>query len=247
MHFIWLLAVFFFSSAHAFESRTFRQISFDVQSINLKTHDVRQYWKNPEGKAYARLADLRKTLRTQKKPPILLVNSGIYDTSYRPLGLYIENGQRFRKLNESKGSGGNFGLRPNGVFFISRANDGASAAVVETSKFKMSDAITEATQSGPLLVIDDKLHPAFSKGSENKKIRNGVGVSRAGHVVFAISQAPVSFYDFADFFRTELDCPNALYLDGTISMMIDDRTPDSAAETQLVPFVGMWAAWPKTK
>jgi uncharacterized protein YigE (DUF2233 family) len=74
-----------------------------------------------------------------------------------------------------------------------------------------------ATQSGPMLVIDGKLHPRFLPDSDSLKRRNGVGVSRDGMVHFAISENTVRFYDFATLFRDALDAPNALYLDGTIS------------------------------
>lgn len=228
-------------TAHAIESKTFHNDTYDIQTIDLAKTELHLYWKKPDGTPYRTLNELRLALRTQKQKPRLLVNSGIYDKDERPLGLHIENGKTLRKVNRTKGSGGNFGLRPNGVFIIRRASTGLTASVVETSAFKESDSIVEATQSGPMLLIDGKIHLAFTKRSENKKIRNGVGVDRAGHVVFAISRTPVSFYDFADFYRTALDCPNALYLDGTISMMIDDQTPD--AESQLVGFVGMWAAY----
>jgi uncharacterized protein YigE (DUF2233 family) len=33
-------------------------------------------------------------------------------------------------------------------------------------------------------------------------------------VRFAISDGPVNFHDFAEFFRAELKCPYALFLDG---------------------------------
>jgi uncharacterized protein YigE (DUF2233 family) len=36
-------------------------------------------------------------------------------------------------------------------------------------------------------------------------------------IVFALSDEPVTFYAFASLFRDELHCPDALYLDGTIS------------------------------
>ena len=39
----------------------------------------------------------------------------------------------------------------------------------------------------------------------------------AQHLVFAISQQPINFYDFAQLFRDQLGCQDALYLDGSIS------------------------------
>ena len=46
-----------------------------------------------------------------------------------------------------------------------------------------------------------------------------VGIDREGRVVFAISDMPINFHDFATLFRDRLDAPNALYLDGSISAM----------------------------
>src|SRR5690606_4030796 len=71
-----------------------------------------------------------------------------------------------------------------------------------------------ATQSGPMLVIDGKLHPVFIEGSRDRTRRTGVGVSGPGMVHFAISETRVNFHDFASFFRDFLECPNALFLDG---------------------------------
>lgn len=95
---------------------------------------------------------------------------------------------------------------------------GAKAGVLETAAYLAANPKADfATQSGPMLVIDGKLHPRFLPESDSLKRRNGVGVSRDGMVHFAISENTVRFYDFATLFRDVLDAPNALYLDGTIS------------------------------
>ncbi|MNS90583.1 hypothetical protein D3C72_1246390 [compost metagenome] len=73
-----------------------------------------------------------------------------------------------------------------------------------------------ATQSGPMLVIDGKIHPAFDQTSQNVNIRNGVGILPDGKVLFAMSKSLITFYDFARYFQ-EKGCKNALYLDGGIS------------------------------
>jgi uncharacterized protein YigE (DUF2233 family) len=49
------------------------------------------------------------------------------------------------------------------------------------------------------------------------KIRNGVGIADANKIVFAISNEPVTFMEFAKLFRDHLHCSDALYLDGSIS------------------------------
>jgi uncharacterized protein YigE (DUF2233 family) len=102
-------------------------------------------------------------------------------------------------------------LKPNGVFCIS----GDKAAVAQTRAFlKQRPQADLATQSGPMLVINGRLHPRFDRNSASLKARNGVGVSTNGKVIFAISQGEASFDAFARLFRDGLNCPNALFLDG---------------------------------
>lgn len=66
------------------------------------------------------------------------------------------------------------------------------------------------------MLIDGEVHPAFMQGSKNLNIRNGVGILPDGRVVLAMSKVEVNFYDFALFFKN-LNCENALYLDGFVS------------------------------
>ena len=112
---------------------------------------------------------------------------------------------------------GNFGLLPNGVFCI---GDGF-AQVYETRDYlAQTPACRDATQSGPMLVIDGALHPRFLENGTSRYIRNGVGTSADGlRAVFAISNDPVNFYDFGSFFRDHLRLPNALYFDGKVSRL----------------------------
>ena len=57
------------------------------------------------------------------------------------------------------------------------------------------------TQSGPMLVIDGKLHPEFSQDGDSRLIRNGVGVDDRGRAHFVISNGPISFGKLARFYR----------------------------------------------
>ena len=67
-----------------------------------------------------------------------------------------------------------------------------------------------------MLVIDGKIHPAFTKGAANVNIRNGVGILPDNTIVFAMSKTEINFYDFAIYFKNT-SCKNALYLDGFVS------------------------------
>jgi len=96
-----------------------------------------------------------------------------------------------------------------------RVAQSGRAAVAETQAFVKQRPQTDvATQSGPMLVINGRVHPRFARGSTSLKARNGVGVRADGKVIFAISQGEVSFDAFARLFRDRLNCPNALFLDG---------------------------------
>ena len=118
------------------------------------------------------------------------------------------------------------------------------AGILETDAYARRTPSAEfATQSGPLLVSGGTLHPEFNARSTSFKLRSGVGVCRERwtRVKFVISAAPVNFYTFATFFRDALNCPDALYLDGSISALYTPQLGDG----QFVNFAGMWAVTTK--
>lgn len=209
---------------------------YTVAAIDLKKDSLALYWRSPStGKPYLTFAELKARLAKQGKQMLFATNSGIYAPGPKPLGLHVEEGQTLVRVNNARGNagGGNFALLPNGVFWVR----GTQAGVSETQAYKAANlSPTYATQSGPLLVQGGKLHPQFNQGSTSFKIRSGVGVCSDGQVRFAISAGPVNFYSFAVFFRDTLKCPNALYLDGSISAY---ATPDN--DTQFMDFAGIWA------
>ena len=128
----------------------------------------------------------------------------------------MSNSEERSALNTRPGKG-NFFLTPNGVFDVS---DSGGANVSSTSVWQdglFSQPPKQATQSGPMLVIDGELHPAFERDSPSRLIRNGIGVvGDSSMVVMAISTTRVNFYEFAALMR-DLGCDNALYLDGNVS------------------------------
>ena len=160
------------------------------------------------------------------------MNAGMFDEHGRPIGLAIADGKEKHAVNRRKG-GGNFHLMPNGVFIVRKSG---KAAIVATNGYTRSDTIETATQSGPMLVIDGKLHPAFEPDGASRLIRNGVGV-RSGQALFVISQEPVSFGKFARFFRDAMKTPNALYLDGSVSSLWDPANGRQDAHVSLGPIL----------
>jgi len=173
--------------------------------------DIQLYWKDANGERFANPGRLRQHLKAQGRKLVFAMNGGMYTANHSPQGLYKERGKTLVPIDTSTGGGGNFYLKPNGVFYLT-----AKAARVVTTKDFDTSGVLYATQSGPMLVIDGMIHPAFSQGSKNLNIRNGVGILPDGRVLFAMSKEPINFYDFAEFFR-RMGCRNALYLDGFVS------------------------------
>ena len=162
------------------------------------------------------------------------VNGGMFGEDGKPIGYYVENGERLKTLNRADG-GGNFHLKPNGVFF----GTGGTWQVLSSDKFfsDIGERPQFGTQSGPMLVIEGKLHPEFAEEGPSKLVRNGVGVDPVGRAHFVISDAPVSFGRFARYFRNELKTPNALYLDGSVSSLWDPAKGRRDARAPLGPLI----------
>ncbi len=110
-------------------------------------------------------------------------------------------------------------MKPNGVFF----GTGAKWQVLGSNTFfnTVGDRPAFGTQSGPLLLVDGKLHPEIQDDGPSKAVRNGVGVDAGGKAHFVISDAPVSFGQLARYFRDVVKVSNALYLDGQVSSLWD--------------------------
>jgi uncharacterized protein YigE (DUF2233 family) len=103
-----------------------------------------------------------------------------------------------------------------------------------------------ATQSGPMLVIDGKLHPRFLKDATSRNRRNGVGV-KGSKVIFALADTPVTFDEFARVFRDVLKTSNALYLDGSISRLYAPEISRNDIGFPMGPIVAVSAPLPAQK
>lgn len=196
--------------------------SFDAFVVKVKKSKIRFFWSYPQSKQlYRNFKNVKQvTEQLYKKQLLFATNAGMFTPTSAPKGLYIENGKVIQPLDTISGRVGylNFYLQPNGVFYLTKNGD---ANIVTTREYQLfsPSSVEYATQSGPMLVIDGKIHPAFNQGSPNKYIRSGVGLIDNDHIVFIISNRPVNFYDFATLFRDYFGCSDALYLDGAISEM----------------------------
>lgn len=178
------------------------------------TQTLQLAWLYPNSNVIVlNFANLKKLISQQSRQLDFAMNAGMYDTHYAPIGYTVIDGKTYHGLNLKQGVG-NFHLMPNGVFWW----DNQGYHVTESNA--MSQLLANgtkplfATQSGPMLVINGQIHPSFDPNSTSYKLRNGVGVCQDGKVKFVISDVPVSFYQFAQVFKTQLQCDNALFLDG---------------------------------
>ena len=214
-----------------------------VYWVDSATDDLGLYWRDEKGQAYGSLARLRDQLTGQGRKVLFAMNAGIFSTAGVPLGLHVEKSKVLRELNLRDLEGGqwNFYLKPNGVFFIADLKP----AIVESSRFsKLEVRPVLACQSGPLLLTGGTVHPAFRPQSTNYHVRSGVGVTRDGKVVFAMSEHRVRFHDIALLFKEKLGCDNALYLDGQICAVYLPELGYKAEETTS-RFAGMFAVTAK--
>ncbi len=178
--------------------------------VNLQREVGKFFWKRADGQPYGNPSALPQSLGGRSGRLLFAANAGMYHPDYRPVGLYVENGRELVRANTKAGPG-NFHMRPNGVLYVAAE----SAGVLETGSFlKQKPRADFATQSGPMLVINGRLHPRFARHGGSRKYRIGVGSQDPSTLVFAISESEVSFGEFARLFRDKLRSKNALFLDG---------------------------------
>jgi uncharacterized protein YigE (DUF2233 family) len=211
--------------------------SYTVCNVELRKQAIRLFWRRADGSPYARLGALPQTNGTSQGKLLFATNAGMFDPALKPVGLYIEEGKELVRASTRSGFG-NFHMKPNGVFYVA----GNAAGILETGAYlKERPAADLATQSGPMLVINGRLHPRFDAKSTSLKPRNGVGIRDAHTVMFAISEGEVSFAAFARLFKEGLGCNNALFLDGgTASNLYVPTLGRSGNLISLGPMLGVF-------
>ncbi|WP_306006819.1 phosphodiester glycosidase family protein [Aquicoccus porphyridii] len=209
---------------------------YAVCEVDARSADIRLFLKDDADQVIGNFRALDAILAAEGRRLAIAMNAGMYHSDRSPVGLFLEGGQEVQGLITSAGPG-NFGLLPNGVFCIRAGR----ADVIETMRFKReAPDCRDASQSGPMLVIDGKLHPRFLPDSTSRYVRNGVGTSEDGtRVVFAISNNAVTFHEFGRLFRDALNLPQALYFDGNISRLHAPALGRSDAGFPMGPIVGV--------
>lgn len=187
---------------------------YDTVHIDPAHYNITLHWKDPVSQQpFKTIEHVIVWLESRGDSVIAVTNAGIYEPGLTPTGLYVEKNQELNPLNLKDGYG-NFYLKPNGVFYVSDHQFG----ILESTQFDEQGLNVEyALQSGPLLLENQTVHPEFTLGSKNCRLRSGIGVTNTGHAIIAISNGAVNFYDFATWFRDDVGAVDALYLDGSIS------------------------------
>lgn len=208
--------------------------TYTVVRVDTASRQLRLFWRDDKGKPLRRLDRLAAWLKRQDKTLAFGMNAGMYHADGAPVGLLVIDGQELAPLNLASGEG-NFFLKPNGVFLLTR--DGPK--VVDAVEYAQSrEGVLFATQSGPLLLKDGQIHPAFSANSASRYIRNGV-CALGSQALFVITERPVTLHEFASFFRDELHCQDALYLDGAVSSLYSPALRRNDRLSELGPLFGV--------
>lgn len=206
-----------------------------VCRVDLRKERLQLFHRDEAGQPFKRFDRLTPWLEARGQKLIFAMNAGMYHADFAAVGLFVSEGKQLVPLNTADAPG-NFFLKPNGVFVVTDHG----AQVVETSECpKLRQHVVLATQSGPLLVQRGKIHPALKPTSDSRLFRNGVGVLSPNEVIFAISEAPLNLYEFAVLFHDKLHCPNALFLDGTISSLYSTELKRSDFRMDLGPILGI--------
>jgi len=214
---------------------TFKGSDFYIYMVDRKKENLKLWLDDEKGDVYKNIGNLKKDLDSKGEKLLFATNAGMYKPNNLPQGLFVNNGNLVTDIDTATEGYGNFYLQPNGVF----AFNSRSATVSTTKGFiNKTSSYKNATQSGPMLVINGKIHPKFNEPSTNKYIRNGVGIDHSDNIIFAYSDTPVNLYHFADLFLNHLNCNNALYLDGAISKVYMPDLSKVDLSGNLGPLIG---------
>ena len=218
------------------EKREFDGQGYAVCTLTAAQEPGLKLWLNDaEGRVLGDFSAVRRNL-PEGEVLAFAMNAGMYHADYSPVGLFLSDGAKEQDIITAAG-GGNFGMLPNGVFCAGGAQP---YRVIESRAFaKAQPECRLATQSGPMLVIDGKLHPRFLVDSDSRHVRNGVGVSADGQTAwFAISDRAVTFHECGRLFRDGLGARDALYFDGSISRLYAPELRRADFGLRLGPIIG---------
>ena len=207
---------------------------FIAIAVDTRAEHIELFLNDDTGAPFRRLDKLDAWLKSHKRQLRFAMNAGMFEPDLSPVGLFVARGRELSPLNLADGPG-NFYLKPNGVFVLTQAGP----KILDSTRYSEPSAgVLLATQSGPLLLKGGVINPAFSATSKSKHIRNGVGV-RGNEAIFVISNEPVTFYEFAKYFKDRLHCPDALYFDGVVSSLLAPELGRKDSTVDLGPMIAV--------
>ncbi len=223
---------------------TYSACRIDAQTLSDPRYSLQLFWQQANSSANNTQPLLTFDTLLARLPSEqtlnFAMNAGMYNENYAPIGYTVIEDKELRALNIKEG-GGNFHLLPNGVMWWDKSG---KVQITESNALdkQLKSGTAQpwyATQSGPMLVINNKIHPQFNPDSTSIKLRNGAGVCSDGSLQFVNSEEPVSFYQFATLFKDDLNCPNALFLDGGIASALYAPTIDKHDKKEMGVMIGL--------
>lgn len=219
---------------------TYSVCRVDATALASERYSLQLFWQSSDNNEPLLTFDTLLATLPNNESLNFAMNAGMYNENYAPIGYTVIEGKELKSLNTKEG-GGNFHLLPNGVMWWDKAGN-----VQITESNALNEQLNNgdvqpwyATQSGPMLVINDEIHPQFNPDSSSIKLRNGAAVCRDGSIQLVNSDEPVTFYQFAELFKDELGCSNALFLDGGIASALYAPSIDKQDKKEMGVMIGL--------
>ena len=158
-------------STNCYELNHARKV-FAICEVDVASEELRLFLYSQSGELYGQFGKIDDALRLNGQSLGFAMNAGMYHENRAPVGHYLEDGPRT--------DGSNLECWPPEILVCCQTVvlciSSGQAHVIETLQFvETSPECIHATQSGPMLVIDGKLHPRFLPDSTSRFVRNGVG------------------------------------------------------------------------
>lgn len=226
---------YLFSQVETYTNSVYEGNSYNAFIVKIDSESIRSF-DILHNNSYQTFQDYQATL--SPFAPFFLINASISDTLCNPIGLFIKNQQVIQPVNLQDGVG-NFYLKPNGALLFTSDK----AIICESADIPLYNDIQLGIQSGPMLLVNGAVHAKFNISSTNKLIRCGVGsysnTNGDNFIVFAISNTPISFYEFSMYFLNKFDCKQAICLESNNCVMAfpNSTGPDENFNSLICNFI----------
>lgn len=168
--------------------------------INLKNNELALVSASDLSRQYAAIDEF-----AQFSKALLAINGGFFDSNYKPLGLRIHKKNLRSPIKR---------ISWWGIFYIKNEK----AYLSNISQFNPSSQIDFAIQSGPRLLINNRIPPLKPRRAE----RSALGITHDGQIIILVTDnMPLSTTELAQVMKAApLNCENALNLDGGSSSQL---------------------------